>query len=74
MVSSIVLYLMIWWIVLFTVLPFGIQKEDQQVDGCDKGAPKKTHLRIKLLATSIIALILWSLATYILNKHFNIHT
>jgi predicted secreted protein len=73
MVSSIVLYMMIWWIVLFTVLPFGIQKEDQLVDGCDKGAPKKTHLGIKLLATSIIALILWSLATYILRKHLNIN-
>lgn len=73
MVSSIVLYVMIWWIVLFTVLPFGIQKEDQFVEGCDKGAPKNTYLGIKLLATSIIALILWSLATYILHSHLNIH-
>ena len=33
----IVIFVVVWWLVLFTVLPFGIQKDDKIVGGNDPG-------------------------------------
>ena len=37
------IYFIVWWLVFFTVLPFGIRSEEEHVDvvlGTDPGAPK----------------------------------
>ena len=44
----IVIFVIIWWLVLFIVLPFGIQKDDNVKDGNDPGAPKNPMLKKKL--------------------------
>ncbi|MGN6670968.1 MAG: DUF1467 family protein [Candidatus Nucleicultricaceae bacterium] len=67
-VSQIVLYLMIWWLVLFTVLPFGIERDDAFVLGTDRGAPKNPRLWVKLAITTGISFLLWFLASFAL-KH-----
>ena len=41
----IVIFVVIWWLVLFTVLPFGVQKDDKIVGGNDPGAPKNPMLK-----------------------------
>lgn len=71
-VSQIVLYLMIWWLVLFTVLPFGIERDDALVLGADRGAPKNPHLWIKLTITTGISFLLWLLASFTLKHLFSI--
>ena len=43
----IVIFVVIWWLVLFTVLPFGVQKDDKIVGGNDPGAPKNPMLKKK---------------------------
>ncbi|HBN48352.1 MAG TPA: DUF1467 domain-containing protein, partial [Thalassospira sp.] len=57
--SAILVYIVIWWLVLFMVLPFGVKREENVQPGHDSGAPQKPHMWKKVLATSLISAILW---------------
>ncbi len=55
-----VLYVLIWWVALFTVLPFGTRPVAQadELTGW-RGAPERPHLLRKAIATTILATIVW---------------
>jgi predicted secreted protein len=56
--TAIAVYSIIWWVVLFAVLPWGVrsQRETGNVaSGTDPGAPAIPHLRAKLVWTTLIA-------------------
>ncbi len=62
------IYFLIWWLVLFTVLPWGVrsQRESGNVTtGTDPGAPAIHRIGRSLLWTTIIAsivfVILWGI-------------
>ena len=55
------MYLVIWWIVLFAVLPFGVKPAREGELGHDAGAPQKPHLLAKSLATTVLAALIWLL-------------
>ena len=65
--TGISIYLVIWWIVLFTILPLGIQSHHEAgidlKDGGDPGAPVNPMLKKKFLQTTVIAagifVVLW---------------
>ena len=62
--TAIATYFIIWWIVLFTVLPWGIrsQHEDGAITpGTDPGAPIIPRLKRKLIWTTIVAGIVFAL-------------
>ncbi|WPZ33285.1 DUF1467 family protein [Thalassobaculum sp. OXR-137] len=59
LVSGIVVYVILWWWILFMVLPVGVRREDDVQQGNDAGAPKKPMLAVKLLATTVIAALVW---------------
>ena len=63
--SMIAIYFVIWWTVLFAVLPFGVRNSheagEQVKVGNDAGAPTVLHWGKKILATSVIALVLFGL-------------
>jgi predicted secreted protein len=64
---GIALYFIIWWTLLFTILPFGIrsqQEAKQIVPGSDPGAPVLPQLGKKLLINTMVAAILWGIADY----------
>ena len=58
---DIAMYLVIWWIVLFAVLPFGVKPAREGELGHDAGAPQKPHLLAKALATTVLAALIWLL-------------
>ncbi|HXP13384.1 MAG TPA: DUF1467 family protein [Stellaceae bacterium] len=58
---DIAIYLVIWWIVLFAVLPFGVKPAREGELGHDAGAPQKPHLLAKALATTVLAALIWLL-------------
>ncbi|MEM9223126.1 MAG: DUF1467 family protein [Pseudomonadota bacterium] len=54
--SAIAVYFIIWWILLFAVLPWGRRDpdpEDATVAGADRGAPAQPRLWRKLIITTI---------------------
>jgi predicted secreted protein len=59
--NGIVLYTMIWWVVIFAVLPCGIKHSPHQDKGHAAGAPTSPNMKRKFLYTSLIALVVWGL-------------
>ena len=49
------IYLLIWWVLLFAILPFGIERHEETGRGFDAGAPKKANLKKKLIWNTIIS-------------------
>lgn len=61
--SAFVVWLIIWWLVLFIILPIGIRgqaEENDIVEGTEPGAPHTLDIKRKFIQTTIIASILWA--------------
>tara|TARA_B100001057_G_scaffold345226_1_gene346294 strand:- start:220 stop:474 length:255 start_codon:yes stop_codon:yes gene_type:complete len=75
--GSIIVYVMIWWVVFFSVLPVGIQSNKESfkdgIEGVDPGAPKNPKIAKKFLITTIITSILFIVIYYLVNNNlFNL--
>ena len=55
--SIFLVYLMMWMIVFFMSLPFGISISDNLEIGNANSAPSKTHLKLKILLSTLISII-----------------
>lgn len=58
LVSLLAIYFVVWWVVLFAVLPWGMRTQEDEgevVLGTAHSAPTKPMLLRKALATSLIA-------------------
>ena len=67
--GSIIVYVLIWWIIFFSVLPIGIQsnkeKFKERIEGVDPGAPKNPKIAEKFLITTIITSIIFIVIYYL---------
>ena len=54
-VSGVVVYILLWWWVLFMVLPFGAKAPDQIEAGHASSAPERPRMMLKLAATTAIS-------------------
>ena len=72
--GSIIVYVMIWWVVFFSILPMGIQSNKEtykeNIGGSDPGAPKNPKIGIKFLITTIITSIIFIMLYYFVSKGF----
>lgn len=60
-VSIAALYFILWWIVLFATLPFGLRTQDDEDDvtlGTERSAPRGPHVLRAFLRTTIVSAIL----------------
>jgi predicted secreted protein len=56
--GSMALYFVIWWILLFAVLPFGVRSQAESgevIQGSEPGAPALPALREKAIWTTLVA-------------------
>ena len=67
-VAGIVVYVMIWWLVLFAVLPWGVRPLDAPEPGDEHGAPQAPRMWMKVLVTTVIATALWFVADYVISS------
>ena len=70
MLDFLVIYLILWWLVFFVMLPFGIERDQDVTFGNDPGAPKKSLVKKKAIISSFITLILTAVAILIKNEIF----
>ena len=75
--GSIVIYVIIWWVVFFSLLPIGIRHDKKpfknNLEGIDPGAPKNPNIFKKFLYTTLITTVIFSGIYYIvINDHFNL--
>jgi predicted secreted protein len=54
-VTGILVYVMMWWVVFFMVLPWGVQPIANPEVGHQRGAPFKPKLWMKALVTTCVA-------------------
>lgn len=69
-VGNVVTYLIIWWVVIFTVLPWGVHRLKHPEKGEDHGAPEKPMLLRKLAVTTLISAILWYIIKYLIENGY----
>jgi len=67
--GSIIVYVLIWWIIFFSVLPVGIQsnkeKFREKIEGVDPGAPINPKIGKKFLITTLITSIIFIVIYYL---------
>ena len=67
--GSIIVYVLIWWIIFFSVLPVGIQsnkeKFKEKIEGIDPGAPINPKIGKKFLITTLITSIIFIVIYYL---------
>jgi len=61
--TGIAIFFLIWWIVLFAVLPWGVRSQaegGEVAPGTDPGAPAIPNLRRKLIWTTLVAAVVFA--------------
>jgi len=68
--ASLAVYLVIWWLTLFMVLPFGVTRVDPDdlLPGEDPGAPAKPQLLKKFVITTGVSLVLFSIFYFVMDS------
>lgn len=67
--TGVVLYVLIWWLVLFAVLPFGPRPDaDPDATSGWRGARPQPALGRKLIVTTLIAALLWVGAYWVISS------
>jgi predicted secreted protein len=60
-VSVAALYFILWWLVLFATLPFGLKTQDEEEDvtlGTVSSAPKGPHMLRAFVRTTIVSALI----------------
>ena len=75
--GAIIVYICIWWIVFFSILPVGIRSENRKfkesLKGNDPGAPKNPRILTKFILTTLISSILFIGIYYmVVNNYLNL--
>jgi predicted secreted protein len=63
--TALAIYFVLWWVVLFAILPFGVRSQAELGEGApgtDPGAPVKARMLRKMAWTTLISAILYGLA------------
>lgn len=70
--TAVAIYFIMWWVVLFAVLPWGVRGQheggDEIVPGTDPGAPAIPYLARKLAATTVASGLLFGILYYVYVK------
>ena len=64
--TALAIYFVLWWIVLFVTLPFGVRSQHEDGDsvaGTDPGAPVMARMGRKLIWTTLISAVIFAAAT-----------
>jgi predicted secreted protein len=69
---AIAIYAIIWWIVLFAILPIGVRTQAEEGDvspGTAESAPHRPHLLAKMVATTVVASLVFAVVYVIIVHH-----
>ncbi len=59
------IYFVLWWIVLFLTLPFGVRSQHEEgggIPGTDPGAPVASQMGRKLIWTTLLSAVIFAVA------------
>jgi len=61
-------YGIIWWVVVFMVLPWGVKVPDEHEPGHATSAPERPMLWRKAAITTVIAAVVWVAVYYLIES------
>ena len=67
-VSGIAVYFIIWWVVLFIMLPIGVRSQVEEDDvtlGTEHGAPARPMMARKMLLTTLVSFVVFGIFYYV---------
>jgi predicted secreted protein len=68
---AIAIYALIWWLVLFAMLPIGVRTQEEEGEvspGTAESAPHTPRLLAKVIATTVVASVVFA-AVYLVIVH-----
>ena len=71
--TAFAIYFVLWWIVLFLTLPFGVRsqrEEGEGVPGSDPGAPVASQMGRKLIWTTVLSVVIYAIAMLAYNAGY----
>jgi predicted secreted protein len=71
--TALAIYFVIWWLVLFLTLPFGVRSQHEDgkgAPGTDPGAPIMARMGRKLIWTTIISAVIFAVAMLAYNAGY----
>ena len=69
--GSIVIYVIIWWIIFFSLLPVDVDRnKNEYVQGEDAGSPENPKIIKKFIYTTIISSLLFLIIYYFVNYNY----
>lgn len=57
--TGIAIYVTIWWVVIFAVLPWGAHPPERIERGHAPSAPERPRLKLKVLVTTVVSAAIW---------------
>jgi len=67
-VVGIATYVVIWWIAIFAVLPWGVTPAQDGDHGQRAGAPAHPRLLLKAAITTVVAALLWGVVYWMVTR------
>jgi len=70
--TGVAIFFLIWWVVLFAVLPWGIRSQHEGGEvapGTDPGAPTMPRLGRKLVWTTVVAGVIFAASYVVYTDH-----
>ena len=70
--TALAIFFLIWWVVLFAVLPFGVRSQHEEGEmpaGTDPGAPVLSRLGRKLVWTPAVAVVIFAACYVVYVNH-----
>ena len=72
LIGGLAIYGLIWWLVLFAVLPFGVRTSaeagEAKVEGAAESAPVRPQMLRKLLVTTAVSFGIWLVVYFVLDS------
>ena len=69
--GSIVIYVIIWWIVFFSLLPIDVNRNKfKKIEGEDPGSPENPKIFKKFIFTTGISLVLFLIIYYLVQYNY----
>ncbi len=57
--TGVVVYVLVWWVTIFAVLPLWVTPSEPDDPGFAAGAPQQPRLARKALVTTAVATVIW---------------
>jgi predicted secreted protein len=68
--TGVMVYVVIWWMVLLMVLPWGVKVPEIPEPGHATSAPQNPMMWRKALITTLISAVLWGIAYWLIESEW----